>query len=154
MKRRTKTFGIVLLILVVAAVAAVLAFAQAQNSTQPTTTASTPTTFLGKVAANLGITEDALVAAYEKASIQTIDEAVAAGRITAEQASQMKERIGANETLQKLIAQGLASGQLTQEQADLLNQRFPGGRTMGMSARGRAWSRGMSWGMRGWGGCR
>ncbi len=153
MNRQMRTFGVVALVLTVAGVIAGVAIAQTQTQSTPSTTAPSRTSFLAKVAANLGITEDVLVAAYEKANLQTIDEAVAAGRMTAEQAAEMKARVEANQVLNKLIAQGVASGQLTKDQALLLNQGAPGGSMM-MGGRGERWGQRPSWGMGGRGGCR
>ena len=152
MNRRMKTVGIVALVLAVAGVIAGVAIAQTQTQT---TSAAPPvsTSFLAKVAANLGITEDALVAACEKANLETIDEAVAAGRMTAEQAAEMKARVEANQALSKLIAQGVVSGQLTKDQASLLNQGAPG-RAMMRGGRGEGWGQRPSWMMGGRGGCR
>lgn len=48
--------------------------------------------FLGKVAEKLGVTEDELKTAMNEAQIETIDEAVAEGRITEEQGDRLKER--------------------------------------------------------------
>jgi len=152
MNRRMKVLGVVALVLTVAGVIAGVAIAQTQTQM---TSAATPASmsFLAKVAANLGITEDVLVAAYEKANLQMIDEAVAAGQMTAGQAAEMKARVEANQALQKLIAQGVASGQLTKEQALLLNQGSPGGSMM-RGGRGEGWGQRPSWMMGGRGGCR
>ncbi|MEX2247004.1 MAG: hypothetical protein WEC75_09980 [Dehalococcoidia bacterium] len=49
--------------------------------------------FIDKVAANLGVTPDALKQAFRDASLQTVDEAETDGRITAEQADKARERI-------------------------------------------------------------
>jgi hypothetical protein len=51
--------------------------------------------YLAKLAANLGVTVDALKAANAKTAGQLIDDAVAAGRLTADQAAQAKARIAA-----------------------------------------------------------
>lgn len=48
---------------------------------------------LAKLAANLGVTTEQLKAAQLKTANQQIDEALAAGRLTAEQAAQAKARI-------------------------------------------------------------
>ena len=50
-------------------------------------------TFLGKVAEKLGISEDQLTTAIKDARLEQVDEAVAEGRLTEEQAAQIKERI-------------------------------------------------------------
>ena len=49
-------------------------------------------TFLAKVAAKLGIGEDKLTTAVDEAYDETLDEAVAAGRLTQAQADTLKER--------------------------------------------------------------
>jgi hypothetical protein len=51
--------------------------------------------YLAKLAANLGVTVDALKAANAKTAGQLVDDAVAAGRLTADQAAQAKARIAA-----------------------------------------------------------
>ncbi len=50
-------------------------------------------TLLGKVAEKLGVTEDELEAAFQEARDETIDEAVADGRLTEEQAARLRERV-------------------------------------------------------------
>jgi polyhydroxyalkanoate synthesis regulator phasin len=55
--------------------------------------------FLSKVAAKLGISEDKLKSAIDDAQVETIDEAVASGRITQEQADRMKERVAEGDSL-------------------------------------------------------
>ena len=50
-------------------------------------------TFLAKVAAKLGIGEDKLTTAVDQAYDETLDEAVAAGRLTQEQAAESDERL-------------------------------------------------------------
>jgi polyhydroxyalkanoate synthesis regulator phasin len=52
----------------------------------------TASTFLAKVAAKLGIGEDKLTTAVDQAYDETLDEAVAAGRLTQEQADSLKAR--------------------------------------------------------------
>ncbi len=49
-------------------------------------------TFLSKVADKLGVSEDELKVAIEEARDETIDEAVAEGRLTEEQAERLRER--------------------------------------------------------------
>jgi polyhydroxyalkanoate synthesis regulator phasin len=49
-------------------------------------------TFLGKVADELGVSEDELKTAIRDARVETIDEAVADGRLTEEQGEKLKER--------------------------------------------------------------
>ena len=50
--------------------------------------------FLAKVAEKLGVSEDELNTAIQDAKTETIDEAVADGRLTEEQAERLKERVG------------------------------------------------------------
>ena len=50
--------------------------------------------FLAKVAEKLGVSEDELKGAIQDAKTETIDEAVADGRLTEEQAERLKERVG------------------------------------------------------------
>ncbi len=50
-------------------------------------------TFLAKVADKLGVSEDELNAAIEEAGIETVDEALADGRITEDQADRLRERV-------------------------------------------------------------
>lgn len=57
--------------------------------------------FLQRVAANLGVTVDQLEQAYKDAALQGVDEALAAGRITDEQAAKMRERIENGDALAK-----------------------------------------------------
>lgn len=84
-----------------------------------------------KVAANLGISKDALVAAFEKAEVQLIDEALAAGTITEEQAAAMKAQIEARRAMDAVLAQAVADGKITQEQLELLGIRGGPGPMMG-----------------------
>jgi hypothetical protein len=50
--------------------------------------------FLAKVADKLGVSEDELNTAIQDAKTETIDEAVADGRLTEKQAERLKERVG------------------------------------------------------------
>lgn len=50
-------------------------------------------TFLARVADKLGVSEDELNAAIEEAGVETIDEALADGRITDDQADRLRERV-------------------------------------------------------------
>jgi polyhydroxyalkanoate synthesis regulator phasin len=52
----------------------------------------TVNTFLAKVAAKLGISEEKLTTAVDEAYDETLDEAVSSGRLTQEQADRLKER--------------------------------------------------------------
>ena len=49
--------------------------------------------FASKLAANLGVSEDRLRDAFKQTALQEVDEALAAGRITADQAQRLKDRI-------------------------------------------------------------
>jgi protein-disulfide isomerase-like protein with CxxC motif len=130
MNTKTKRIGIVatLVALAALAIAGAVVFAQASNSASGSDAATT--TFLAKVAKNLGISEATLVSAMQTANEQSIDEALAAGRITAEQAAAMKERLAAKKAMDLLIADGVASGKITQAQADLRGGPSSGGRRM------------------------
>jgi hypothetical protein len=130
MNTKTKRIGIVatLVALAALAIAGAVVFAQASNSASGSDAATT--TFLAKVAKNLGISEATLVSAMQTANEQSIDEALAAGRITAEQAAAMKERLAAKKAMDQLIADGVASGKITQAQADLRDGPSSGGRIM------------------------
>ncbi len=137
MNAKTKKVTILVTIAALAAVAvtSVWVFAQSTasgSSTAQSASSATSTTFLAKVAKNLGIEESALEAAIRTAREQSIDEALAAGRITQEQATAMKERLTARKAMDELIAEGVASGKITQEQADLAGARGFGalGRSM------------------------
>jgi len=55
--------------------------------------------FIGKVAANLGVSPDALRQAIKDAETQTVDEAIGAGRLTPEEGAKIKERIASSEGL-------------------------------------------------------
>ncbi len=56
-------------------------------------------TFLAKVADKLGVSEDKLKTAIQDARAETIDEAVAEGRLTEEQAERLKERVAEGDLL-------------------------------------------------------
>lgn len=128
-----RTIRVVATVAAVAALIAVgvLVLAEPSGTTATPTSAATTTSFAAKVAKNLGIDEARLEAAIESAREQEIDEALAAGRITEEQASAMKERLAAQKAIDSLIADGVASGKITQEQADLLDGRGARGGMMG-----------------------
>src|SRR5262245_21695628 len=55
--------------------------------------AATGTDFLSKLAANLGIGQDQLTAAVKQTNLQLIDEAQAAGTLTADQAQAARDRV-------------------------------------------------------------
>lgn len=75
------------------------------------------------MAANLGISTDALIAAFDKAEVELIEEALAAGTITEEQAAAMKAQIEARRAMDAVLAQAVADGKITQEQLELLGIR-------------------------------
>lgn len=64
--------------------------------------------FLSRVAANLGVTLDQLKQAYKSAAIQTVDDALADGKITQEQADKAKAKIETGEIggLRKFLGGG------------------------------------------------
>jgi len=61
-------------------------------------------TFLSKVADKLGVTEDELKTAIDEAQTETLDEAVAEGRLTEGQAERLRER--AEERLREHVEEG------------------------------------------------
>lgn len=135
MKRRTKVLGVGLVAMLLAAIVVGLVFAQGSEETA--SSVALPQTFLGKVAANLGIEEDTLVEAIAQAQLQSIDEAVEQGSINEQQAERMKEQIEARQTMVRMIEEAVAEGELTQERADLMLQRLGGfglrgGRAIGL----------------------
>lgn len=74
---------------------------------QATTTPSTPAAteqrrqaqdeYLNRLAANLGVTVDRLRAALQQTALQDVDAALAAGRVTAEQAQAARDRINSGD---------------------------------------------------------
>jgi len=139
MNRRKTGLWIGIVVLTAALIGAGVVFAQeAAEATgdEPMTVAES--TFQEKVAAHLGISVDELNGAIVAAHLESIDEAVAAGRLTEEQAAQARLRIEAQQSLQDLIEQGLASGELTEDEADLLMQRGRGATMFGARSFGGA----------------
>jgi hypothetical protein len=53
--------------------------------------------FVGRLAEKLGISEDELTTAVKEVELEMIDEALADGRITEEQAAEMRERVASGE---------------------------------------------------------
>ena len=87
MRRLLKTAAVVV-VLGLTAVAVGGAVTSAQDGDGPVGT------FLSRVAEKLGISEDTLKGAMQETSVEMLDEAVAEGRLTQEQADQIKERAG------------------------------------------------------------
>jgi len=83
------------LLLPFAAVAVLTAalFAVAGAGAQEGAGATPVQTFVGKLAAKLGISEDQLSTAVKDVELEMVDEALADGRITEEQAAEMRDRI-------------------------------------------------------------
>ena len=130
MRNRKKVLTSAAVVLLAAGLAAGFVLAQDAEGTGAVASTS-PDTLRGKLAAILGIEESALADAFEQVRLEGIDEAVAAGTITEEQAEAMKAGIAARNALQDVIDEAIESGDLTQEQADLLGQRLSQGRQMG-----------------------
>lgn len=122
MTRRTKVLVMGLLALVAATAVAFVVFAQ-PGAAAPARRDGLLAKVVAKVAANLGVSTDDLVAAFTKARIELIDEAVAEGKITAEQAQAMKDRLEARRALRDVMAEAIASGKITPEQLTLLRGR-------------------------------
>ena len=78
------TLGLTLMIAVTAVTASGASAAAGQGSA---------TDFLSKLAANLGIGQDQLTEAVKQTNLQLIDEAVAAGTMTADQAQAARDRV-------------------------------------------------------------
>jgi len=131
-RHRKKLLTVGIVVLLAAGLAAGIVFAQEGDepaATTETTTESAPEGLMAKVAAILGIEEETLLDAFEQARLQEIDEAVAAGLLTEEQAAEMKAHIEARSAMKDVIDEAIASGELTEEQVELL-----GGRMRGMVA--------------------
>lgn len=132
METRKRTVMIAALVILAAGLAAGLVLAQdSEEAATVGAIASEDVSFLGRVAANLGISESALSEAIELARVQEIDAAVAGGLLTEEQAAEMKARIEARGALQDVIDEAISSGRLTEEQAELLQLRGLRGGMMG-----------------------
>ena len=132
MKTRKRAISIAAIVLVAAGLAAGFALAQdSEDVAAASDSEAVHLTFLAHVAANLGVDESALVDAMQLAQIQEIDEAVADGVLTEEQADALKARIDARQALQSVIEDAIASGDLTEEQAELLSLRGLRGGMMG-----------------------
>ncbi|MGQ9477340.1 MAG: DUF2680 domain-containing protein [Candidatus Bipolaricaulia bacterium] len=147
MSKRTKLL-IGGLVAVLAAAALVVGWVMAQGSGEQATTTAASQTFLGRVAANLGVSETKLLEAITQARLQMIDEAVQQGWITQEQAEFMKQQIFASQALLGMIDEALKQGKITQEQATWMKQWLMGRGLMGRGPWG-LW--GGQWGGRRWG---
>jgi len=123
MKTRKKLLAIVAVALLAGGIAAGLVLAQNSEEEASLLPASSQT-FLARVASILGVEESALVGAFQQARLEEIDDAVAEGRLTQEQADAMKTNIEARSALRDVIDDAIASGRLTQEQAELLQLRL------------------------------
>ena len=147
MTKRNRVLGLGLMVLVLGLVGTGLVVAQ-DGIAEDVVSATVPTTtFLEKVAANLGVTVDELAAAFEAARLEGIDEAVASGLLTEEEAEALKLRLESQTTMQELIDDAFASGEISQEMADLLgertmNRRLPGSAGMIKGVRGPEFDRG------------
>jgi polyhydroxyalkanoate synthesis regulator phasin len=120
----TKRNRLLVLGLVAALAAATVAFVVwAQTGGTEMATSSPRQALLEKVAAALGVEVDALVAAFEKARLEMIDEAVASGRLTEEQVLAMKQGIAARQAMRDVLDQAVADGKITPDQLALLGER-------------------------------
>jgi hypothetical protein len=116
MRKQTKRAAVGLVALVAVAMVTFAVFAQTDFGTA----VSESKGLLARVAANLGVSVDELVAAFTTARLEMIDEALAAGEITAEQAQAMKERIEARQALRDVLAAAIEDGTITRDQLALL----------------------------------
>jgi len=130
MRNRKKILTIAVVVLMTAGLAAGLVLAQEADGTEAASSAVSDT-LLAKVAGVLGIEESALVDAFKQVRLEAIDDAVAAGTFTEEQAEAMKANIEARIALQDVIDDAIASGELTEEQAELLRRQASNGSLMG-----------------------
>jgi ribosomal protein S20 len=145
MKNRKKVLTVAAIVLLAAGLAAGLVLAQESDEetvSAPSTTTETGTlTLMGRVAAILGIDEETLADAFQQARIERIDDAVAEGLITAEEAAALKARIEARSALEDVLDEAIAAGKLTEEQLESLRGRGLSGQDesiVGRSSRGRA----------------
>jgi len=139
MKNRKKIWTIATVVLLAAGLTAGLVLAQeddeatdAVESTgiiETNETTAERTTLMERVSAILGIEESVLEDAFAEAQLQGIDEAVATGDLTEEQAEAMKAQIEARGAMQDVLDEAIASGALTEEQLELLKGRMGGRRS-------------------------
>jgi len=135
MKNRKKMWTIVTLVLLAAGLTAGLVLAQeADEPTEVVETTTERTTMMERVAAILGVEESVLADAYQQAHLQGIDEALAAGDLTEEEAEAMKAQIEARSAMQDVLDEAIASGSLTEEQLELLKGQMGQGRLRGQMA--------------------
>lgn len=99
-RKRIALLASVLLALVIGGVA-ILASSHAVTAAPPgtPTTAGCADDFGARLAQNLGISQDTLRAAAKKTALETVDAAEKAGRLTAAQAQQARDRINASNGL-------------------------------------------------------
>ncbi len=140
MTKRSKAVAMGLVAVVAATAVAFVVFGQADAESAATAPREG---LLAKVAANLGVSADDLVAAFTKARLEMIDEAVAAGRISAEQGQAMKDRIEARQALRDVLDQAIAAGKITRDQLALVRGSGRGmfGREGGMLRGFTGWMR-------------
>ncbi len=137
MMSRKRVLWIVVAAVAASAVLAVVVLAQSTGTQSGTAVRKD---FWARVAANLGISREALVAAVDQAEIQMIDEALAAGLITEEQAQWMKIRVEARRAMDEVIGQALAEGKITEDQWALWGRYR--GLAKGRGVLGRGWGMG------------
>lgn len=123
MKSRKKMLTIATVVLLAAGLAAGLVLAQEGEEAEIVETTAERTTMMERVAAILGIEESALEDAFGQAKVDGIDEAVANGVLTEEQAEAMKAQIEAHGAMRDVLDEALASGELTEEQLELLRSQ-------------------------------
>ena len=121
--KRNRIVGVSLMVLALGVLGTGLAVAQDTEPEDAVTSTVPASTFLEKVAANLGVTVEELETAYASARLQQIDEAVASGLLTEEEAQELKLRLESGTAMQELIDDAVASGEISQEMADLLNRQ-------------------------------
>lgn len=92
MKQLWKIGIVVVAVLAIASAATGIVVAQTEGEA-----ASHKDDFVAKLAENLGITQEELEAAIRETQLELLDEAVADGRITEEQAAEIRERIESGE---------------------------------------------------------
>jgi polyhydroxyalkanoate synthesis regulator phasin len=127
MKLSTKALALGAAVLIIAAgTFGAFRYASAQEGSTTPEAAGTPTqrqqaieAFVGKVAQNLNVSPDQLRAAVKDAALQTVDEQVAAGKLTQEQGDRIKAAINsgkypvlarlfqARETIRRQVERGI-----------------------------------------------